>query len=205
LTPEAAFVHTRPSFHGFFGCLGCGRSAGQREVVAAKARRMPQWLSLSHRSSLCAAAALLMTACGGGGFLGMGGGGSGQLCLELHASKKLNLFDGQPHALVVYFYPLSNVTGFEATSVRDLIRGAKPDGLAGESWRTTVLPGQTLKQGSKVPPLATHIAVVADYYAGPSRVIVPTSCEDDGQIVTLSSSEAVASAPDGKGEEKSDE
>ena len=165
---------------------------------------MPQWLSLSHRSSLIAAA-LLLAACGGGGFMGIGGDDAGPLCVQIRASKKLNMFEGQPHALVVYFYPLSNVTGFEATSARDLIRGAKPDGLAGESWRTTVLPGQKLKLGEKVPELATHIAVVADYYAGPSRVIVPTDCEDD-QVVTLSSSQAAVAAADGdEDEEKKDE
>lgn len=166
---------------------------------------MPQWLSLSHRSSLSVAAALLMAACGGGGFMGIGGEDAGPLCIQLRASKKLNLFDGQPHALVVYFYPVANVTGFEAMPVRDLIRGGKPDGLAGESWRTTVLPGQKLNLGEKVPELATHIAVVADYYAGPSRVIVPTDCEDD-QVVTLSSSKAVLAAADGdEDEEKSNE
>lgn len=166
---------------------------------------MPHLLSLSHRSSLSVAAALLVAACGGGGFMGMGGEDAGPLCIQLRASKQLNLFDGQPHALVVYFYPVSNVTGFEAMPVRDLIRGGKPDGLAGESWRTTVLPGQKLNLGEKVPELATHIAVVADYYAGPSRVIVPTDCEDD-QVVTLSSSKAALAAADGgEDEEKSDE
>lgn len=165
---------------------------------------MPQWFSLSHRSSLSVAAALLLVACGGGGFMGIGGEDAGPLCIQLRATKKLNLFEGQPHAVVVYFYPLSNVTGFEATAARDLIRGAKPDGLAGESWRTTVLPGQKLKLAEKVPELATHIAIVADYYAGPSRVIVPTDCKDD-QIVTLSSSKAALAAEGGEDEEKSDE
>jgi Type VI secretion lipoprotein, VasD, EvfM, TssJ, VC_A0113 len=170
-------------------------------MASAKARRMPGWFSLSHRSSVVAAA-LWVSACGGG-FLGMGGSDTGELCLELRASKQLNLFDGQPHALVVYFYPVSNVTGFEATSARDLIRGAKPDGLAGESWRTTVLPGQNLKQSDKPVPLATHVAVVADYYAGPSRVIVPASCGDE-QIVILRSTQAAVAAED-ETEEKSDE
>ena len=164
---------------------------------------MPEWLSLSHRSSLVVAA-LWLSACGGG-FLGMGGGPStGELCLELRASKQLNQFDGQPHALVVYFYPVANVTGFEATSARDLIRGTKADGLAGESWRTTVLPGQKVKQGEKPLPLATHIAVVADYYAGPSRVIVPATCDDGGPVVVLSSAEAAVATGD-EDKVKSDE
>ena len=180
--------------------LGLRAQRGQREAASAKARRMPQWLSLSHRWPL-AAAALVLTGCGGG-FLGMGGSEPGQ-CLEIRASKDLNQFDGQPHALVVYFYPVSNVTAFEAVSVRDLIRGTKPDGLAGESWRTTVLPGQKVAQSEKIPPTATHLGVVADYYAGPSRVIVPTDCDDD-QVVTLSASQAAA-AKAGEVEEKKDE
>ena len=166
---------------------------------------MPHSFSLSHRSSLIAAA-LLLAGCGGGGFLGMGGSEAGQLCLELEASKELNLFDGQPHVVVVHFYPLANVTAFEATPARDLIRGAKPDGLAGEPWRTTVLPGQKLKLGEKVSEQAEHLAVVADYYGGPSRVVVPADCDDEeGKVVRLSRSAVAVSSADDEDGEWSDE
>jgi type VI secretion system VasD/TssJ family lipoprotein len=161
---------------------------------------MLQRFSLLQRFALFAAVVAL-AACGGGGFLGIGGSdeseGPAKLCLELQASKDLNLFDGQPHVVVVHFYPLQNVTAFEASSVRDLIRGEKPAGLAGEPWQTTVLPGQKLRVGEQLPKDTAQIGVVADYYRGPSRVIASTTCESEtGNVLVLSASEiAIQEAP----------
>jgi len=88
------------------------------------------------------------------------------------------------------------VTAFQASSVRDLIRGEKPAGLAGEPWQTTVLPGQTLKLGEQLPRDTAQIGVVADYYRGPSRVIASTTCESEaGNVIVLSSSEIALRAP----------
>jgi len=136
------------------------------------------------------ATVLLQAGCGGG-FLGIGGDdGPPHLCHELQASKDLNLFDGQPHVVVVHFYPLQNVTAFEATSGRDLIRGAKPSGVAGEPWQTTVRPGQTLKLGEQLPRDTAHLGLVADYYRGPSRVVIATDCDSDDEqrVITLAAS-----------------
>jgi len=131
-----------------------------------------------------------------------GGGSSAEperLCLEIDASKELNLFDGQPHVVVLHFYPLENATAFQATDVRDLIRGAKPAGVAGESWQTVALPGQKLKLTEPLPPKTTQLGIVADYYHGPSRVIVPTKCDSDARPIALSDSEiALAETKEGK-------
>ncbi len=134
-----------------------------------------------------------LVACGGagGGFLGIGGDdGPQRLCHELRAAKDLNLFDGQPHIVVVHFYPLENATAFEASNARDLIRGAKPAGVAGEPWQTTVLPGQTLRLGEKLPPDTADLGIVADYYRGPSRIVVSASCDSDDEerVITLAAS-----------------
>jgi len=131
---------------------------------------------------------LLLAGCGGG-FLGMGGDkGPPRLCHELRAAKDLNVFDGQPHIVVVHFYPLQNVTAFEATNARDLIRGAKPAGVAGEPWQTTVLPGQTVKLAEQLPKDTANLGIVADYYRGPSRIVVSSSCDSDDEqrVITLS-------------------
>jgi type VI secretion system VasD/TssJ family lipoprotein len=152
----------------------------------------------SHRLRLWAGGFALLVLALPGCF---GGGGSEpeRLCLELDASKELNLFDGQPHVVVVHFYPLENATAFQATDVRDLIRGAKPAGLAGEPWQTVALPGQKLKLTEPLPKNATQLGIVADYYHGPSRVIVPTKCDSDAHPIALSDSEiALAETKEGK-------
>jgi type VI secretion system VasD/TssJ family lipoprotein len=158
---------------------------------------MLQWYS--HRSRLLtggfALLVLALTGC-------FGGGSSAEpqrLCLEIQASKELNLFDGQPHVVVVRFYPLDNATAFQATDVRDLVRGAKPAGLAGEPWQTVALPGQKLKVTEPLPKSATQLGIVADYYHGPSRVIVPSQCDSDARPIALSDSEiALAQTKEGK-------
>jgi type VI secretion system VasD/TssJ family lipoprotein len=147
---------------------------------------------------------LLQASCGGGGFLGIGGDdGPPKLCHELRAAKDLNLFDGQPHVVVVHFYPLQNATAFEATNARDLIRGAKPAGVAGEPWQTTVLPGQTLRLGEQLPRDTADLGIVADYYRGPSRIVVSASCDSDDEerVITL----AASSIEKPKSDEESDE
>jgi len=142
------------------------------------------------RFSLAGRAALVafttgLAACGGagGGFMGIGGDDfPTHLCHELRAAKDLNLFDGQAHVVVVHFYPLQNATAFAATNARDLIRGTKPAGVAGEPWQTTVRPGQTVKLGEKLPPETADLGIVADYYRRPNdppgtrRVVLPAEC-----------------------------
>ena len=135
--------------------------------------------------------------------MGIGGNaGPPHLCHELHAAKDLNLFDGQPHVVVVHFYPLQNATAFEATNARDLIRGEKPAGVAGEPWQTTVRPGQTLRLGEQLPRDTADLGIVADYYRGPSRIVIPASCDSDEaeRVVTLSAG-AVEKAKTGEDEE----
>ena len=166
---------------------------------------MLERFSLPGRIALVALLAVL-SGCGGagGGFLGIGGDDTPErLCHELHAAKDLNLFDGQAHVVVVHFYPLQNATAFEATNARDLIRGAKPAGVAGEPWQTTVLPGQTLKLDEKLPPDTADLGIVADYYRGPSRIVIPASCDSDDEerVITL----AAAAVEKPKLEDDSDE
>ena len=172
----------------------------------AKGRWMLERFSLPGRAALSALTAFL-AACGGGGFLGIGGDkGPPHLCHEIHAAKDLNLFDGQAHVVVVHFYPLQNATAFEATNARDLIRGAKPAGVAGEPWQTTVLPGQTLKLAEQLPRDTADLGIVADYYRGPSRIVIPASCDSDDaeRVITLAAG-AVEKAKTGKDSDEESE
>jgi len=166
---------------------------------------MLERFSLAGRAALVAFTSGL-AACGGagGGFMGIGGDDfPTHLCHELRAAKDLNLFDGQAHVVVVHFYPLQNATAFEATNARDLIRGTKPAGVAGEPWQTTVRPGQTVKLGEKLPPETADLGIVADYYRGPSRIVIPASCDSDDEerVITL----AAAAVEKPKLESDSDE
>ena len=126
----------------------------------------------------------------------MGGDkGPPHLCHELQASKQLNLFDGQAHVVVVHFYPLQNVTAFEAMSARDLIHGDKPAGVVGEPWQTTVRPGQTLKLAEQLPRDTAHLGIVADYYRGPSRIVISASCDSDDAERVIALSDVAVEAP----------
>jgi type VI secretion system VasD/TssJ family lipoprotein len=41
--------------------------------------------------------------------------GPPRLCLNIEATSTLNLHDGEPHAVVLYLYPLDNATAFQET------------------------------------------------------------------------------------------
>jgi type VI secretion system VasD/TssJ family lipoprotein len=97
-------------------------------------------------------------------------------CLKVAASENLNAFGGEPHVVVLSFYPLRNVTAFQAADLRELLRGGRPAGLTGEPWQTTVLPGQRLVFEEQLPRETASLGVVADYYRGPSRAVVEASC-----------------------------
>ena len=44
-------------------------------------------------------------------------------------TETLNLYDGQPHSLTLFIYPLSSIEGFEqADPRRELVRPVAPDG-----------------------------------------------------------------------------
>src|SRR5687768_13336989 len=60
---------------------------------------------------------------GAGGASGPGGvsASAPRSCLRIEAGSNLNLFDGQPHVVVLYFFPLQNVSAFQSADLRDLV------------------------------------------------------------------------------------
>jgi type VI secretion system VasD/TssJ family lipoprotein len=121
----------------------------------------------------------------------MGGGDDPpEICLAIEASSNLNLFDGQPHVVVLYFYPLQNVMAFQATDMNDLLSGVRPPGMTGDVWETTVLPGEQRELRERLPRDTEYIGVLADFYGKPSRTIVEASCGTFGQdVLVLSASD----------------
>ena len=114
-------------------------------------------------------------------------------CLNVEASPNLNLYEGQPHAVTLYLFPLTGTLGFEQASVPDLIGGLTPPGSAGPAIPITVGPGEKRAFEEALPPAAVHVGIVADYFRdagdeeGTRRVLVPAHCGLFSQTkVTLS-------------------
>jgi type VI secretion system VasD/TssJ family lipoprotein len=106
-----------------------------------------------------------------------------EACLRVNASPNLNLYEGQPHVVTLYLFPLSSTVGFEQTSVDDLLGGATPPGVEGSPVHVAVVPGEVKKKFEDFfPASTTQIGVVADYYRSPvdpegvRRQIVPARC-----------------------------
>jgi type VI secretion system VasD/TssJ family lipoprotein len=119
-----------------------------------------------------------------------GGDDPPEMCLSIEASPNLNLFDGEAHVVVIYFYPLQNVMAFRAADTVALLDGTRPPGLTGDPWETTVFPGEARELREKLPRDTEFLGVVADFYGGPSRTIVPVECSTFGQTaIVLSSSD----------------
>jgi type VI secretion system VasD/TssJ family lipoprotein len=104
-------------------------------------------------------------------------------CLVFSASDNLNLYDGQPHALTVYLYPLASGQGFEQANVDDLLGGATPPGVLAPPSPITIAPGEEKRSFEDLfPSQTTQIGVVADYYRAPGdpegtrTQVVPARC-----------------------------
>jgi type VI secretion system VasD/TssJ family lipoprotein len=98
------------------------------------------------------------------------------MCLGVQASPKLNLYENEPHVLVLKFYPLQNVAAFQAADPGDLLKGKKVAGATGDPWEATVLPGQSLDFSEQLPRDTSNVGIVADFFGGASRGVVPAKC-----------------------------
>lgn len=103
-----------------------------------------------------------------------------ELCVNLIADENLNRFDDQPHVVVVWFYPLQNVSAFETADPVDLLRGKQPPGLTGDPWEETLYPGEIRTLETNLPTDTLFVGVVADFYRGPSRTVIEASCPTMG-------------------------
>jgi type VI secretion system VasD/TssJ family lipoprotein len=107
-----------------------------------------------------------------------------EACLTINPSEKLHTYDGQPHVLPVYVYPLASVLGFERMEVSALLTGEqKPEGMVGEKpLELIVYPGQKIEFHELFDAKTTQLGIVADYYRSPSdppgtrKVVVPADC-----------------------------
>lgn len=121
---------------------------------------------------------------------GCGGSAPAEVCLHIEASPNLNLYDGEPHVVVVYFYPLQNVMAFRQSDANDLLGGDRPPGLMGDRFEITVFPGTTQEVSESLPRDTRFVGILADFYNGPSKAVVEAECQMfGGTAVVLSSSD----------------
>jgi type VI secretion system VasD/TssJ family lipoprotein len=112
------------------------------------------------------------------------------VCVNIDASPNLNLFSGDPHVVVVYFYPLQNVMAFRQTDAVDLLDGKRPPGLMGDRFEITIFPGTQRQVSETLPRDTQFVGILADFYNGPSKAVVEAQCGMfGGPTVVLSSSD----------------
>lgn len=129
------------------------------------------------------------------GLLGCGVLGGGQpeppeFCVELAASSNLNQFSGEPHLVVVHFFPLSNRKAFMSADLSALVRGEHGLQTTGDVWEEEMLPGQVKEMRETLPRDTLFIGLVADFFRQPSRVTIEAECPTLGKPhVVLSASD----------------
>lgn len=104
-------------------------------------------------------------------------------CLVIEPTETLNLYDGQPHPLTLFIYPLSSVEGFLQAHPDALLAGARPAGVLAPPVPVTVEASELERTFQEfVPAETTHLGVIADYYRaaddpeGERQRVVPARC-----------------------------
>ena len=100
---------------------------------------------------------------------GCGGGGNKprEACAELAASANLNLYDGEPHPITVWVYPLSSSSAFGQTSAAELLEGKLPAGAVAPAVPITIAPGEKRTFEEVFPAETQQLGLLADYYRAP--------------------------------------
>jgi type VI secretion system VasD/TssJ family lipoprotein len=116
-------------------------------------------------------------------------------CMDIQASPDLNLYDGQPHVVVLYVFPLKSQSDFQRLTADELLGGVTAPGID-PPRQITVAPGQRVPFEETLPPMTTQVGLVADYYRRPGdpegtrRAVVAADCAMFGRTsVTLSARE----------------
>ncbi len=113
-------------------------------------------------------------------------------CMDVQATPDLNLYDGQPHVVVLYVFPLKSQSDFQRMTADELLGGATAPGID-PPRQITVAPGQRVPFEETLPPMTTDVGLVADYYRRPGdpegmrKAVVAADCGMFGRTsVTLS-------------------
>jgi type VI secretion system VasD/TssJ family lipoprotein len=90
--------------------------------------------------------------------------------LHLKGDPQLNLFQGEPHTLLVCLYNLSDPNAFnqlvgEREGLTKLLEGGRFDSSALSSKRMVIQPGQEVNEAVDRAEGAKYVALVAGYYS----------------------------------------
>jgi type VI secretion system VasD/TssJ family lipoprotein len=113
-------------------------------------------------------------------------------CAVFYASENLNLYEGEPHPITVYVYPLSSQAGFVQANVEDLLEGELPTGVMAPPVPITVAPGEERFFKEVFPADVIQLGILADYYRadgdpeGSRTVVVKVRCGMRKPKLTLS-------------------
>jgi type VI secretion system VasD/TssJ family lipoprotein len=113
------------------------------------------------------------------------------VCLQLEASPRVNLYEGEAHAVVVYLFPLRSSDAFQDAEPAELLSGADVPGQSGPSADWTLLPGEVREIREPVQDGTERLGLIADFSRGPRRVLLQVGCGREGRprIVRLLSGE----------------
>ena len=103
------------------------------------------------------------------------------ICVQLEASPRVNLYDGEAHAVVVYLLPLRSTAGFREAEPAELLSGDEIPGQSGAASDLTLLPREVRQIREPVQEGTQYVGVVADFSRGPRRAAVALGCARDGR------------------------
>jgi len=100
------------------------------------------------------------------------------LCIQLESTERAGWYNNEPHAVVLYFFPLENATAFEQTDAADLLRGdGAVAGASGPRTEFQILPKEKRELRDRVEPRTRFVGVIADFYGGAQKALLPIGCD----------------------------
>ncbi len=152
---------------------GLARASEQRDGGGPQGRRLA--LPVMATALSCAIALLPLLGCASRSK-------PREVCVNLEASERLNLYDSTSHPITVYVYPLSSSSAFEQTSVGELLEDVVPQGVVAPPVPITVAPGEKRMFREMFPAETQQLGILADYYRAPNdpegtrTVVLPARC-----------------------------
>ena len=106
-----------------------------------------------------------------------------EVCLTITSGTNLHTYEGQPHSLHLYLYPLETALEFEQADISMLLAGDDtPEGVIGGALELTIFPDQVVEFREALDPRTRQLGIVADYYRsandppGQRKAVVPAAC-----------------------------
>ena len=101
--------------------------------------------------------------------LGCFGGGDAppELCFSLEAARDLHFYDGQPHSVALFVYPLGSQRALDQSMASAFLDGDPPVEVLEQRYEVVVTPGEQRRFDQVLPRGTAQVVVIADYYRRP--------------------------------------